>query len=43
VAGGYDSGEAFVAEEVKETLRTVQRMVRVAKYASPSELERYGS
>ena len=43
VAGGYESAKAFVAEEAKETLRTAQRNVRVAKYASPAEEQRWGT
>ena len=43
VAGGYESARAFVEGEVKETLRTAQRMVRVARHASPVEEEKYGT
>jgi len=43
VAGGYESAKAFVADEVKETLRTAQRNVRVAKYASPADEQRWGT
>jgi len=43
VAGGYETARAFVAAEVKETLRTAQRNVRVAKYASPNQEQRYGT
>jgi hypothetical protein len=43
VAGGYESAKAFVADEAKETLRTAQRNVRVAKYASPADEQRWGT
>jgi hypothetical protein len=41
VAGGFATAAAFVAAVVKEPLRTVKRMVRVARYASPAEESRY--
>jgi hypothetical protein len=43
VYGGYDTPDAFLAAEVKVPRRTALRMVRVARYASPADEERYGT
>ena len=42
LAGGYATTKAFLADFVEENERTAQRMIRVAKYASPDEEEEYG-
>lgn len=42
LAGGYATTKAFLADYVEENERSAQRMIRVAKYASPDEEERYG-
>ncbi len=42
VAGGYSTVQAFLAGVVKEPERSVRRMVRVARFASPAEETRYG-
>jgi hypothetical protein len=43
VAGGYATADAFLAKEVTVPRRTALRLVRVAKYASPDEEQRYGT
>ncbi len=42
VAGGYSTIPAFLAAVVREPERSVRRMVRVARFASPAEETRYG-
>ena len=42
VAGGYSTVQAFLAGVVKEPERSVRRMVRVARFASPAEETRHG-
>jgi hypothetical protein len=42
LAGGYATTKAFLADFVEENERTAQRMIRVAKYASPNEEEKFG-
>jgi hypothetical protein len=43
LAGGLASKKAFLAEHLGETERTASRNMRIAKYASPTEEERYGT
>ena len=43
LAGGYETAHAFIEAAVKEPERTVQRMVRVAKYATPAQEAKYGT
>lgn len=42
VVGGYENAAEFYREYMKEEPRTARRYVRVAKFASPREEERYG-
>ncbi len=42
VAGGFSTIPDFIAAVVREPGRTVRRMVRVARFASPAEEARYG-
>ncbi len=42
LAGGYATTKAFLADYVEENERSAQRMIRVAKYASPDEENTYG-
>jgi hypothetical protein len=42
LAGGYKNARAFIRDVLKESERTVRRLVRVAKFASPQEETRYG-
>lgn len=43
LAGGFATDQAFLKEVVAEERTTIYRNVRVAKYASAKEVERYGS
>lgn len=43
VIGGYGSAAEFFEEVLKEKARTAYRFIRVAKYATPQEEERYGT
>ncbi len=42
VVGDYASASEFFAKELHETERTAQRNIRVARYATAAEEERYG-
>ena len=42
LAGGFSSAKQFLREHVGENERTAQRLIRVAKYASPAEEAKYG-
>lgn len=42
LAGGLSTVKAFLEKHVGENERTARRLVRVAKYASPAEEERFG-
>ncbi len=42
LAGGYATAKAFLADFVEENERTAQRLIRVAKYASPDEEAKFG-
>jgi hypothetical protein len=42
LAGGLSTNKAFLERHVGENERTARRMVRVAKYASPAEENRFG-
>lgn len=43
VEAGYDTAAAWIAAVVRQPARTVRRMVRVARFASPEEEKRYGT
>ena len=43
LAGGFSTAKAFIAAHLGETERTARRNMRIAKYASPVEEERYGT
>ena len=43
LAGGYENAEAFFRERLGETRRNAFRFIRVAKFASPNEEEKYGT
>ena len=42
VVGGYASADAFFAGALKETSRTAQRNIRVARFATPEHETKYG-
>lgn len=42
LAGGFATAKAFFAANFEETERTAYRNIRVAKYASPAEEEKFG-
>ena len=42
LAGGFATAKAFFASALGETERSARRNMRVAKYASPAEEERFG-
>jgi len=42
LAGGLSTVKAFLEKHVGENERTARRLVRVAKYASPAEEDKYG-
>ena len=43
VFGGYKTAAEFFAQRLHTDKRTAERNIRVAKYASPADEERYGS
>ena len=43
VFGGYKTAAEFFTERLHSDVRTAQRNMRVARYASPAEEERYGT
>jgi hypothetical protein len=43
LAGGYSTETAFIAGVVKEDRSTLYRNLRVARYANPADIARYGA